>query len=598
MNTGSSAGALPGTVIETTNMVSMRDGTRLSTDLYFPARQRQALPTVLTRTPYDKRKFRDSTSELWKFVEAGFVVAVQDLRGTFESEGDCRVSEHERHDGHDTVVWLAGQAWSNGRVGTYGCSHRGEVQYQLAAERPPGLACMIAQAGGSILSGETARSYIHMGGAVNLGIAPWYRTHQNTVRPQFPRGTPAELIRQASAHHSLAPVQVEMRYPQDLQHLPIIDILDRVGSPPSEWRDMVSHAPGDPWWQRKGHVTRRDVLDVPILHVNSWFDFGVQETLMLAEMVRQHGGSERTRRNQFVLVSAAGHCGSEKLVPGAGIGELDLGDPSFNAFGLYIRWFRHWLEGPGDDYPDQPYIRYFLLNRNAWREAPSWPPPGAVPTAWYLSSRHGAQSLHGDGRLHTTPAGDAGSDSFVYDPLNPVPTAGGVMWSPGTPPAVPIGPVDQRAAQVRQDVLVYTSPPFARAQEVVGPISAALWVRSSAPDTDFTAKLSVVLPDGRALWLSEGILRLRYWAGLDQARPVPPGSVTPIRIDLKAIAFEIQPGSCVRLEVSSSNFPRFERNLNTGGNNFDECTPVTAVNTVMHGPLQPSCLSLCLRAAS
>ena len=579
-------------------MVSMRDGTRLSTDLYFPARPRDRLPTVLTRTPYDKRKLRDNASEVWKFVEAGFVVAAQDLRGTFESEGDCRVSEHERRDGYDTVAWLAQQPWSSGRIGTYGCSHRGEVQYQLAAERPPGLSCMIAQAGGSILSGETARSYIHMGGVVNLGIAPWYRTHQNTVRPQFPRGTAAELIRQASAHHPLAPVQTEMRYPQDLLHLPIIDILDQLGSPPSEWREFISHAPGDPWWQRKGHLTRRDVLDVPILHVNSWFDFGVQETLVLAQMVRQGGGSERARHNQFVLVSAAGHCGSEKLMPGARIGELELGDPSFDAFGLYIRWFRHWLEGPGGDYPDQPYIRYFLLNRNEWRESPSWPPPGARPVDWHLSSRQGARSLHGDGRLDTTPPAEAASDSFLYDPLDPVPTAGGVMWSPGTPPAVPVGPVDQRAVQERQDVLVYTSPPFSLAQEIVGSITADLWVSSSAPDTDFTAKLSVVLPDGRALWLSEGILRLRYWAGLDKARPVPRNTVTPIQIDLKATAFEIMPGSCLRLEVSSSNFPRFERNLNTGGNNFDEWTPAIAVNTVSHGPQHLSRLRLWMREAA
>lgn len=560
-------------------MVAMRDGVRLSTDLYFPERPRQSLPVILTRTPYDKRTFRDAASEAWKFVDAGFVVAVQDLRGTHESEGECRVSVHERTDGYDTVQWLADQPWSNGRVGTYGCSHRGEVQYQLAAMRPPGLACAVVQAGASVLHGETSRSYLHMGGAVNLGIAAWYRRWQTTVRSPFP------------------PVLEEMRYPEDLQHLPIVDILDQVGSPPCEWRERVSRAPGDPWWRSRGLVTREDEFDVPMLHVNSWFDFGVHETLVMAALVRARSSSLRARDNQFVVVSAAGHCGSEKLRPGDRIGELDLGDPSFDFFGLYESWFRHWLEGDGGDFKGRSLVQYYLLNRNEWRMADAWPPSDARETALFLASGRGANSLEGDGRLCMTPPAAPGCDRFVYDPLDPVPTSGGVMWSPGTPPVIPVGPMDQTAVQRRRDVLVYTSEPFTRAMDLVGPIVAELYVRSSAADTDFTAKLTYVMPDGRALWLTEGILRLRYWAGLDTARFVEPGNVVPIRIDMKATAFGIEPGACLRLEVSSSNFPRFERNLNTGGDNYDERTPVVANNEVLHSAAEPSAVRLWLRAA-
>jgi hypothetical protein len=578
-------------------MVAMRDGVRLSTDLYFPERARQSLPVILTRTPYDKRTLRDPASEVWKFVAAGFVVAVQDLRGTHESEGECRVSMHERMDGYDTVEWLAAQPWSNGRVGTYGCSHRGEVQYQLAALRPPALACAIVEAGASVLHGETSRSYMHMGGAVNLGIAAWYRRWQNTLRPQFPPGSDAAAIRQASPYYPLAPVLEEMRYPQDFHHLPIVEILDRVGAPPCEWRERVSHPPGDPWWRQKGLVTRDDEFDVPMLHVNSWFDFGVHETLVMAELVRVRSTSEQARRNQYVLVSAAGHCGSEKLRPGDRIGDLPLGDPSYDFFGLYIAWFHHWLESGGCDFPGLPYLQYYLLNRNEWRATDRWPPDDACETALFLSSRHGANSLAGDGCLCKTPPAEPGCDRFDYDPLDPVPTAGGVMWSPGTPPAIPLGPTDQTAVQRRRDVLVYTSAPFEVATDVVGPVVADLYVRSSAADTDFTAKLTCVTPDGRALWLTEGILRLRYWAGLEAARFVAPGTVVSIRIDMKATAFAIDPGARLRLEVASSNFPRFERNLNTGGNNFDESVPVIAHNEVLHSVSQPSVVRLWLRAA-
>jgi putative CocE/NonD family hydrolase len=594
-------GVPAGATLHTTLMVPMRDGVRLSMDLYFPAGPRHDLPVVLTRTPYDKRLFRAPGSEAWRFVAAGFVYAAQDLRGTFESEGACRVSENERADGFDTVTWLAAQCWSNGRIGTYGCSQRGEVQMQLAATRPPGLACMVAQAAASVMSGETSRSYIRMGGAVNLGVAAWYRTHMNTVRPQFPPGCDEALIRQASPFHPLKPVHEEMRLPQDLAHLPVIDILDRVGAPPSQWREFIEHLPCDPWWEGRGHVTRKDVFDVPILHVNSWFDFAVHETLVLADMVRSRGATPRCRNNQFVLISPAGHCGTEKLTPGARSGDLELGDPTLDWHGLYVQWFRHWLCGPRErvagDFTAWPPVRYYLLGARRWREAGQWPPQTMRRTAWYLSSGRGANGLQGDGKLGAEVPQQDRADPFAYNPLDPVPTLGGVMWSPGDPPAVPAGAVDQRPVQRRRDVLVYTSAPFDVAQELAGPVEVELWVRSSARDTDFTAKLSIVQPDGRALWATEGILRLRWWQGLHAQCFVEPGAVVPIRIDMKATAWAIQPSARLRVEVSSSNFPRFERNLNTGGRNHDECHGIVARNEVLHGPQRPSALWLWMRPA-
>lgn len=246
----------------------------------------------------------------------------------------------------------------------------------------------------------------------------------------------------------------------------------------------------------------------------------------------------------------------------------------------------------GGDYCGRRRVQYYLLNRNEWQHADAWPPEDAVETRLFLASRAGARSCRGDGCLQAAPPLEQGSDGFDYDPLDPVPTCGGVMWSPGTPPAIPVGAADQAAVQQRDDVLVFTSAPFERAVEIAGPVCAELYVRSSARDTDFTAKLTVVLPDGRALWLTEGILRLRYWRGLDDPQLVEPGTVVRIRVDLKATAFWVEQGVRLRLEVSSSNFPRFERNLNTGGRNFDEYVPVVAHNEVLHGAGSPSCLRM------
>lgn len=585
-----------------TVMIPMRDGVQLATDLYFPVGNDSPRAVILTRTPYDKSSFAtedDPTSERARLLDSGFVFAVQDLRGTFESEGECKVSCNERQDGYDTVNWLASQHWSNGRVGTIGCSHRGEVQYQLAAERPPGLKCMVAQAGASVLSGESSRSYLRMGGTVNLGIASWYRRWQSTVRPHFPIGTSGDDIRIAARHYTLHAQMQEMRYPADFWHLPIIDLLDHVGSPPTEWRDLVSHSPADSWWQERGHVTRQDRFDVPILHVNSWFDFGVHETLLLANLIRSSALTDLARHNQFVVISPSTHCGSETWRQGTRIGEVDLNGTPLDLWQIYLSWFHFWLDkdraGSCDVFPQLAPITYYSLLDDRWKTSLHWPPEGTKEQRLFLASSTNATGMSGGGVLIDSPQRDSGSDTFQYDPMNPVPTIGGVMWSPGTPPAIPIGPTDQTAVQRRDDVLVYTSREIAETQEFAGPVTAELYVRSSARDTDFTTKLTVVCPDGKAIWITEGILRLRYWDGLEKAALVPPGETVKLTIDMKSTAFVLVAGMKLRLEVSSSNFPRFERNLNTGGNNFDETDGVIAVNEVLHGSAFPSCVILSMR---
>lgn len=602
--------------LETSIMVPMRDGVRLSMDLYFPDRPRRDLPVVLSRTPYDKRSFRAGAgddrgglqaeaqtawrvsgqkSEAWRFAEAGFVYAIQDLRGTFESEGECKVSEFDRQDGFDTVQWLSQQPWSNGRVGTYGCSQRGEVQLQLAAERPPALKCLIAQAAASVMYGETSRSYLHMGGAVNLSICGWYRRWINTVRPQYPPGCDASLIRQCSQFHSLKPDLPPLDFDRDLQHLPIIDVLDKIGSPPSEWRELVSHAPADPWWSRKGHVTRHDQFDVPILHVNSWFDFGVHETLVFADMVRRNAASEFARRNQYVLISPTSHCESEKWREGDQLGEWILGPPDMDFFELYIQWLHHWLDSDQTkDFGRLPYVKFYMLGANSWRDSNTWPPEDAQQHTLFLDSKGMANGVAGDGRLSYATPTESHRDTFNYDPLAPVPTLGG-PWAPGEPPTRPFGATDQSDVQARDDVLVYTSGPIPAALELAGPITALLHICSTAPDTDFTAKLTLVTKSGKAIWLAEGILRARYRYGFDQPKLLTAGEIATLQIDMKATAVLLPEGSKLRLEITSSSFPRFERNLNTGGRNFDEAIGQVACNTVVHSPEHPSALTFWAR---
>ena len=572
--------------LDPTHMVPMRDGVRLATDFYFPVGAEEPLPVIQIRTPYSKMPHRRENSAARFFASHGFAVAVQDMRGRYQSEGEYFVSRDDRRDGYDMVSWLAGQSWSNGRIGTYGCSYLGENQMQLAATRNPNHAAALPQAAG----GSLRYFGVIFGGATELAASlGWFRGAGTKVFYRIPPGTPRETILQVEEMINPAPVPGELDFQAAWRTLPYIDMLKAAGAPPTDFEAFVSHEPGDPWWDHIGYVSRQDRFDVPALHVNSWYDIGVSETLKLFNLLSDNAESDRGRNNQFAIISPTDHCTSEIATSRTVVGELDLGDARLDYWNIYLRWFDHWLlDGDaGDeraDFEGMPRLQYYLMGANEWRSAESWPVEGTEFRPMYLHSGGSANTRDGDGRLSwEAPAADQPADVFVYDPDNPVPTIGGPVCCTGTAEA-PAGGFDQSAVEDRDDVLVYTSEPLTEGLEVTGPLELVLYVSSDARDTDFVGKLVDVHPDGTPINIQEGILRARYREGYGRKVWMEESGVYEVRIDLQATANHFLPGHRIRVEVTSSSFPRWDRNLNTGGNNYDETEWVVARNSVRHGP--------------
>ena len=571
--------------LDPTHMVPMRDGVRLATDLYFPVGTDTPLPVVQIRTPYGKLPHRRDASAARYFASHGFAVAVQDMRGRYQSEGEYFVSRADREDGYDMVSWLAEQPWSNGRIGTYGCSYLGENQMQLAATRNPHHAAALPQAAG----GSYRYFGVIFGGVTELAASlGWFRGAGSKVFYRIPPGTPREEMLQVEEMINPAPNPGELDFQAAWRTLPYIDMLKASGAPPTDFEAFVSHEPGDPWWDRIGYVQPDDRFDVPALHVNSWYDLGVGETLKLFNLLSDNAESDRARDNQFAIISPTDHCTSEIATSRTVVGERDLGDARLDYWTIYLDWFDHWLRDDADADFDMPRLQYYLMGANEWRTAGSWPVEGTEFRPMYLHSGGSANTRAGDGRLSwEAPDEEQPADTFTYDPDDPVPTIGGPVCCTGTADA-PAGGFDQSAVEDRHDVLVYTSEPLDEGLEVTGPIELVLYVSSDARDTDIVGKLVDVHPDGRAINVQEGILRARYREGYGRKVWMEPGEVYELRIDLQATANYFGAGHRIRLEITSSSFPRWERNLNTGGRNHDETEWELARNSVHHAPMSAS----------
>ena len=571
--------------LDPTHMVPMRDGVRLATDLYFPVGTDTPLPVVQIRTPYGKLPHRRDASAARYFASHGFAVAVQDMRGRYQSEGEYFVSRADREDGYDMVSWLAEQPWSNGRIGTYGCSYLGENQMQLAATRNPHHAAALPQAAG----GSYRYFGVIFGGVTELAASlGWFRGAGSKVFYRIPPGTPREEMLQVEEMINPAPNPGELDFQAAWRTLPYIDMLKASGAPPTDFEAFVSHEPGDPWWDRIGYVQPDDRFDVPALHVNSWYDLGVGETLKLFNLLSDNAESDRARDNQFAIISPTDHCTSEIATSRTVVGERDLGDARLDYWTIYLDWFDHWLRDDADADFDMPRLQYYLMGANEWRTAGSWPVEGTEFRPMYLHSGGSANTRAGDGRLSwEAPDEEQPADTFTYDPDDPVPTIGGPVCCTGTTDA-PAGGFDQSAVEDRDDVLVYTSEPLDEGLEVTGPIELVLYVSSDARDTDVVGKLVDVHPDGRAINVQEGILRARYREGYGRKVWMEPGEVYELRIDLQATANYFGVGHRIRLEITSSSFPRWERNLNTGGRNHDETEWELARNSVHHAPMSAS----------
>ncbi len=581
--------------VDSSVMIPMRDGVQLSTDLYFPRADEAPLPVILIRTEYNKTGLGGRFEAIARMMAGqGYVVAVQDKRGRYESEGSFIIFGGDADDGNDTIEWLSKQDWSNGRVGMYGCSSMGDYQILAAQQRHPALKALIPQASFSSI-GSAGGQYKYFGirtsGVVTLGQnISWFYQAGSKVFYRPPPGLSREQRMAVSKFFDPAPQLKPIDYEKLWWHLPINDIMRQAGAPPNDFVDAISREVTDPWWDQFHYMTDDYRSDVPALFVNSWYDFGARETIFEFEMFRKHSVSALARNNQFLLISPTTHCHSESVTAEERVGQRDLGDARKDYWKIYLNWFGYWLKGEKNAVTSMPRVQYYLMGKNEWRSASDWPIPGTHLTKFYLSSDGHANSLNGDGALSTNPVSHDQVDNFIYDPGNPVPSLGGPLCcTEGNNEA---GSYDQRKIEIRQDVLVYTSEILKRRIEVTGFIDAVLSVSSDAKDTDFTAKLVDVYPDGRAFNVQEGILRARYREGQDKKVWMSPGKVAVVRIDMGATSNFFGPGHRIRLEVSSSSFPRYDRNLNTGGHNYDETTWLIAHNSVHHSRQYSSYLLL------
>ena len=544
--------------------VPMRDGVRLATDVYLPEGTGSS-PVILIRTPYSKNNESEVADAMF-FASRGYAVAVQDCRGRFDSDGDWTPFVNEALDGYDAQTWCGTQPWSSGKVGTSGGSYVALTQWMPAPLRNPHLAAMAPQVGFSNLY----HNWVYTGGAFQLAFnLRWgpvqMRSRTNQVR-----------------HLWLPPEQHLSGF---FDHLPLMEADENAGAAWEPFKDWIRHPDYGPYWESLGNIERRyHEIDVPAYGFGGWYDVFLQGTLNNFMGVRSKGCSERARRGQKVLIGPWIHCLGDRGTKRRS-GDIDFGAEALLDLRMEeLRWFDYWLKGIDNGILDEPPVRVFVMGANRWRLAREWPIPGTRLEAWYLHSRGGANSSHGDGRLdRASPAqAEEAPDRFLYDPRDPVPTMGGSTCCSEDITPVPMGPRDQREVAWRRDVLVYDSEPLGHDLEVTGPIKVVLYAATSAPDTDFTAKLVDVFPSGYAMNVAQGIIRARYRDSWTDPSPMRPGEVCRFEIDCWSSSNCFLRGHRIRVEISSSNYPQFDRNPNTGHPFGTDTELHSATQTVYH----------------
>jgi putative CocE/NonD family hydrolase len=553
--------------IENDIRVPMRDGVTLSVDVYRPETPGE-YPSILIRTPYNNNTEPSVVQGKW-LAERGYVVIQADVRGKFDSGGDFYPFRHEPDDGFDTDEWIAKQPWFNGRLGTMGGSYVGFTQWSQAIRGSRHLSAMAA----TVTTPDTYGNWFYTNGALNYAFAlSWGAVSIDGRVAQF-----------TGAYD----------WPNVYRSLPIEDAPSKAGHRAPHYRDWVAHPTRDEHWNTLSHEDKYNTIGVPILTVEGWYDIFLRGALQDHVAVRERGQTERARRGKRLMIGPWVHStGRRNNTP---VGQA--ADPNATDFGpgadvdlqrVYLRWFDYWLKGIDNGVLDEPPVKIFVMGENYWRYEQDWPLARTQYTNYYLASGGRANSLMGDGTLSPMrPSADGSmTDTYTYDPANPVPTLGGNVCCAAQ---VPSGPWDQRAAERRDDVLVYTSEPLSTPLEVTGPITMALYASTTAPDTDWTAKLVDVAPDGFARNVQDGILRARYREGAGMpASLLEPGRVYEYTIDLWATSNTFLQGHQIRLEISSSNFPRFDRNLNTGEKPGTGTRLQVAKQTIYHSARYPS----------
>jgi len=557
--------------IERDVVMKTRDGIALKADIYRPAGEGPFF-VLLQRTPYSKD---NSAGTARKAALRGYMVVVQDVRGRYTSEGEWYPFKHETQDGYDAVEWAAALPHSNGKVGMFGGSYVGATQMLTAIGHPPHLAgiCPI------VTASNYHENWTYQGGA----LTQWFDESwtaglaQDTLNRKVQAGTNA----------------MEGRTVLPLKQFPLFNVNFGADAAATThelapyFLDWLDHPAYDSYWKQWSIEEQYEQIQVPALTIAAWYDLFQGGSIRNYLGMKAHAANEAARQGQQLVVTIGGHAGNDRT-----IGSVDFGPATswYNEDELILKWYDFLFLGKQNEFANGKPVKIFVMGEDKWRDEEAWPLARALQARYALHSAGKANSAAGDGALSLATASTEAVDRFVYDPANPVPTVGGPLCCDGAHLAA--GPFDQKQVESRPDVLVYSTPVLTSDVEVTGPVTLDLFASSSAVDTDFTAKLVDVYPDGRAINLTEGILRARFRDSRETAKALVPGKIYELKVDLWSTSNVFLKGHQIRLEVSSSNFPRFDRNLNTGKSTATEASFVKATNTVYHDAAHPSALLL------
>jgi uncharacterized protein len=564
-------GEFPNIVVERNVRVRMRDGVGLRADVYRPDAPGR-YPTLVLRTPYGKDGLLESGDEptLSRAPRAGYALVVQDVRGRYNSDGEFRPYQQEGKDGYDTVEWAAAQPWSSGRVGMFGLSYPGAVQWHAAMETPPHLVAIFPA-----MCFATGRHFFYFGGAFNHDWMRWIALY---VAPDVRK---RKGLAGATTEEE-ATKEWKRRKWEWLNFLPILDlpVFRDVAPWYYEWLD---HPDDGPYWAFADVTAAHGRIAVAALHFSSWYDsnYGPLGAIANYRGLREKGATTEVRRGQRLILGPWDHGD-----PGENetrVGDLEFGaSATLDYYGLILKWHDRWLKGTRNGIDEGPPVRLFVMGENRWRDENEWPLARARNVPYYLHGNGSANTAAGDGRLSVdAPSAEEPPDRYTYDPRWPVRIEN---FESG-------GPFDRSTLQSRRDVLVYSTEPLQEPIEITGPITVHLWAASSAPDTDFAVMLCDVAPEGKAYNLmpqEAGVIRARYRSSEMAPSLLTPGEPTEFVISGMVTSNLFQKGHRIRIEITSSRFPVFDRNPNTGEAFGTSARMAAARQTILHDPAHPS----------
>jgi putative CocE/NonD family hydrolase len=557
-------------IIERNLAMRTRDGVTLRADVYRPDAAGK-YPVLVMRTPYDKSQELALTEKDY-FPPRGYVLLVQDTRGRFSSEGEFYPFVHEAADGYDAVEWAAGLPWSNGKVGMVGQSYLALVQYYAATEAPPHLlaTCPVS---GPVTYFENC---LYRRGVFELGWVLCYFTFmaRNTL---LRKGIYDAHRERLDSYLARPDIPLSALKDEVYRHLPVADWAERLQEGAPYLADMLRNWKAGSYWAETDLRPLCRNVTAPAMHIGSWYDAFQFDTLAMYTQMRRDARSEKARHGQRLIMGPWAHLLPYSVPTSRGTGDIDFGpEAKVELLADQERFLRHWLGGTESQILDEPPVRIFVMGENRWRDEREWPLARTNYIKLFLHSRGRANSTRGDGALSFEVPRDEPADEYLYDPNDPVPTRGGTTL--GLPPGV----FDQSQNEQREDLLVYTGEPLAKDLEVTGPVSMRLCAASSARDTDFVARLVDVRADGYAQNIAEGVVRARFRESASAPTLITPGTVYDYGIDLWSTSHVFKAGHRLRLEVSSSNFPRYDRNANTGNDLLTDRELKSARQSVFH----------------